>query len=120
MLCVVEQPDSMAKAALAASRERPLMIFLFFLFGGVRVIGSASDTLSEQSRGNCAIGIIAARFAIFPAGLEAGLNDFCRSASTKSPWAVLDLFSLSFNTNISFCFQFNIKCASLNRFWRPA
>ncbi len=48
MLCVVEQPDSTAKAALATSRERPLMIFLFILFGGLRVIGSASDTLSER------------------------------------------------------------------------
>lgn len=64
MLCVVEQPDSTASAALATRRERPLMIFLFILFGGVRVIGSASNTLSEQSQGNFAIAIIAPIFRL--------------------------------------------------------
>jgi hypothetical protein len=65
MLCVVEQPDSMATAALAASRQRPLMIFLFILFCGLRVIGSAWDSLSEQAWDKFASGIIAAIFVIF-------------------------------------------------------
>jgi hypothetical protein len=79
MLCVVEQPDSMATAALAASKQRTLMISLLILFSGLRVIGSVSDTLSEQACGKFASRIIAAIYVTFSAGLEVGLSDFSRT-----------------------------------------
>jgi hypothetical protein len=85
MLCVVEQPDSTAKAALAASRERPLMIFLFILFDGVRVIGSASDTLSEQSRAIWRSESSRQFSRFLRADLEVSLSDFSRFALNKIP-----------------------------------
>jgi hypothetical protein len=85
MLWVVEQPDSTAKAALAASRERPLMIFLFILFDGVRVIGSASETLSEQSRATWRSEPSRQVSRLFLLAKKSVLVIFRESTSTKSP-----------------------------------